>query len=86
MKQLDFNKSWSWFREKDTKNAEIVNLPHDAQLREQRSQKETMDSGFFPGGKYVYTKKYNFPAELSDQAVYLELNKIAARWPAKAVA
>ncbi len=76
MKQLDFNKSWSWFREKDTKNAEIVNLPHDAQLREQRSQKETMDSGFFPGGKYVYTKKYNFPAELSDQAVYLEFDGV----------
>lgn len=81
MKQLDFNKSWSWFREKDTKNAKIVNLPHDAQLREQRSQKETMDSGFFPGGKYVYTKNtispqsYRIRLSIWNLTVSIEMRK-----------
>ena len=56
MRKQDFNHGWR-FSKKGSSNAVTVTLPHDAQIREQRS-KEASDGGhgYFPGGVYTYEK------------------------------
>jgi len=46
-----------------------VRLPHDAMLGEQRSRAGATGShgGYFPGGRYVYAKTWEAPADLADR-------------------
>ncbi len=76
MQQIDFNKTWTFYVDGDEQNKGTVNLPHDAQIREARSPDLCMDSGFFPGGKYIYVKNYSFPNEFAEQEVYLEFDGV----------
>ena len=54
-----------------------VTLPHDAQILEERSQ-EASDSGhgFFPGGVYVYEKRFTPPAEWEGKTVLVEFEGV----------
>ncbi|MDL2327247.1 DUF4982 domain-containing protein [Ruminococcaceae bacterium OttesenSCG-928-A11] len=72
----DFNKGWLFHKDGGEQNAVLVDLPHDAQLRELRSPDMPMDTGFFPGGKYVYTKHYVCPEELADKTILLEFDGV----------
>lgn len=51
------NDGWSFCKEGES--AVLVTLPHDAMLYEKRTEKchNGVNSGYFPGGKYVYEKE-----------------------------
>ena len=48
-----------WYFEKQGNSGREINLPHDAMLEEARDATcpNGVNSGYFPGGKYTYTKK-----------------------------
>ena len=56
MKKNGFNDNWLY-------NGSRITLPHDAMLHEARDPKAACGSagGFFPGGEYVYEKKFERP-------------------------
>lgn len=56
---LDFCNNWTFCKEGSIPST--VNLPHDAMLLEQRdgSCRNGVNSGYFPGGKYVYEKVFD---------------------------
>lgn len=60
--------------------AEIVQLPHDAMIHEQRSPQviSGSQSGFYPGGTYQYKKKFFAPLEWKDQTVIFEFEGVYA--------
>lgn len=53
------NENWSFRKEGDS--SKKVNLPHDAMQTEKRDPycRNNKQSGFFPGGKYIYEKHFN---------------------------
>ncbi|MBP5236192.1 MAG: glycoside hydrolase family 2 protein, partial [Clostridia bacterium] len=56
MKKISFIDNWLY-------NGSRITLPHDAMLHEARDQKAACGSAgaFFPGGEYVYEKKFEKP-------------------------
>ncbi len=56
MKKSSFNEYWLF-------NGETITLPHDAMLHEKRDPNAESGSAgaFFPGGKYVYEKRFDRP-------------------------
>ncbi len=72
-----FNDNWQFIKEDGTSKA--VTLPHDAMLTEKRyaACRNTVQSGYFPGGKYRYVKEFTLTendvqgkAELLFEGVY----------------
>lgn len=55
---FDFNDGWTLTKENGESFS--VCLPHDAMLGEKRyaSCRNSVQSGYFPGGKYRYTKTF----------------------------
>jgi hypothetical protein len=76
MRISDFNDLWYFYRDGDEGNMRPVTLPHDAQFLEPRSSENSTDSGYFPGGKYVYEKKFPSPAGHVERAAYLEFDGV----------
>ena len=64
------NENWLF---ETTDTTEIVDLPHDAMLHERRSAScpGGANSGFFPGGKYSYSKTITLTKEDCSKGVYL---------------
>lgn len=60
---LDFNKDWTFYRQNG--EHKTVTLPHDAMQEERRQENchNGKDCGYFPGGKYVYEKRFTLPEE-----------------------
>ena len=58
--------------------AEKLVLPHDAMIREERTQstKNAHQTGFYPGGCYTYMKSFEAPAEWKDKTVLLEFEGV----------
>lgn len=56
--ERDFCKGWTFYKENGT--GQVVNLPHDAMLSEQRTVHchNGDKTGYFPGGKYYYEKEF----------------------------
>lgn len=54
----DFRFCNDWTFQKENEKPVKVNLPHDAMLYEVRegSSRNGVNSGYFPGGKYIYEK------------------------------
>lgn len=54
--KIDWNRGWTFSKEGG--QATKVTLPHDAMLGEKRdgSCRNGVNSGYFPGGKYIYEK------------------------------
>lgn len=78
MKRLNFNADWMFYKEGDDNHAVKVNLPHDAMLYEKRDpeSKSSSAGAFFPGGRYIYTKKFFAPEEYKDKCITLEFEGI----------
>lgn len=76
MQSIDFNKGWYFHKEGKEQNSILVDLPHDAQLLETRSPDMPMDSGFYPGGKYIYTKQYLCPDNIEGKTILLEFDGV----------
>ena len=81
MKKFAFNSGWLFHN--DIKNTpEIpVTLPHDAMQTEQRlpGMKNGAAAGFYPGGRYVYRKRFTPEENWQDQNVILELEGVYRR-------
>ncbi|MGN0999205.1 MAG: glycoside hydrolase family 2 TIM barrel-domain containing protein [Faecousia sp.] len=69
MKAIDFNSGW--YVAKQGESPAAVTLPHDAMIHEQREADAVGGSqhGFFPGGIYEYTKKFDVPQAWENQTV-----------------
>ena len=81
MKKFAFNSGWLFHN--DIRNTpEIpVTLPHDAMQTEQRlpGMKNGAAAGFYPGGRYVYRKRFTPEENWQDQNVILELEGVYRR-------
>ena len=77
MKRESFNRGWTFYNVRDEKK-KTVNLPHDAMLYEKRlaGLKDGYNTGFFPGGKYVYEKKLFGEEEYKDKTLILEFEGV----------
>lgn len=71
MKKISFNKDWVFCGKK-------ITLPHDAMLAETRDPecKNGVNTSWFPGGVYEYTKRFMIPWKWKEQAVLLEFEGI----------
>ncbi len=60
----DFNLDWK-FKKNDSDQWQMVNLPHDAMIFETRDMNchNGKNTGYFPGGKYVYEKTFSISNE-----------------------
>ena len=75
MKKLDFNRGWQFRRFEETE-AQTVDLPHDAMIFERRKAGNAAGLGYYPGGKYVYTKAWTVPQELRGKRLTLEFEGV----------
>jgi len=76
MRKVNFNSGWMFYKETQPENVKMINLPHDAQLTEKRSPELSMDSGYFPGGKYHYSKPFVWHATDDEKTVLLEFDGV----------
>lgn len=87
MKCLTFNEGWTFEKsDKDsqlkafqgTKESLNVTLPYDAMIREKREKDcpSGAQSGFYPGGTYIYEKVFSAPEDWKNQDVCLEFEGI----------
>lgn len=78
MKKQRINDNWTFW--KDGKEAETVqvNLPHDAMILEDRvpELENGNATGFFPGGRYIYTKKIFGEEAYADKSVMVEFEGV----------
>ena len=73
---LDFCKGWIFYKEGQLPQS--VDLPHDAMIREKRSGSvcNGVNSGYFPGGKYVYEKMFCLDEMQAKQSVQLHFEGV----------
>lgn len=76
MQKKDFNRNWLFYREGHEEEGKIVHLPHDAMIYEKRSRENAAGLGYYPGGKYCYTKRFTVPEEYRDQTLLLEFEGV----------
>lgn len=86
MIRQNFNAEWNIMCDKKsslgtmTRNCRTVpvQLPHDAMIHELPTEKTANQSqtGFFPGGQYVYIKKWTVPTEWEKKTVILEFEGV----------
>ena len=76
MKKINFNQDWE-FR-KENGEVQIVTLPHDAMIHEEREPDSPGGSAlaYFPGGKYIYEKKFQVPSQWENQSVLIEFEGV----------
>lgn len=72
----DFCKNWTFRKEGGVPVS--VDLPHDAMLLEKRDGRcrNGVNSGYFPGGKYVYEKTFELDAALLGKSVTLHFEGV----------
>ena len=73
---LDFCRNWTFCKEGET--PVTVDLPHDAMLYEKRSKDAATAGacGYFPGGAYVYVKRFLVPETWRTQSAVLEFEAV----------
>ena len=78
MKRESMNKGWTFQKEGSGKKPVMIRLPHDAMILETRDPEleNGNATGFFPGGKYVYTKRIFGAKELTEKTVIAEFEGI----------
>lgn len=76
MQKQDFNRGWYFYRDGNEAAGEFVNLPHDAMIHEKRDCENTAGLGYFPGGKYGYTKRFTVPEECREKTLLLEFEGV----------
>lgn len=87
MQILNFNSGWTF--EKNEKDSQLkafqgvqtaipVMLPYDAMIRERRDQNcpAGAQSGFYPGGRYIYEKKFWAPEDWAKKDIFLEFEGV----------
>ena len=73
---IDFCKNWTFCKEGGKPVA--VDLPHDAMILEQRdpSCRNGVNSGYFPGGKYTYEKKFSVEPAMIGKSIELHFEGV----------
>lgn len=73
MKVTSFNADWLFWKEGQEASKTQVTLPHDAMILEKRDPElpQGSNTGYFPGGKYVYSKTFLAEEGLRGQSVML---------------
>jgi hypothetical protein len=73
---LDFNKDWIFY--KPGGDGVEIDLPHDAMQTEKRSPsaRNGVNSGYFPGGKYVYEKTFSIRSEDLEKSFVLHFEGV----------
>ena len=74
MNKKDLNRGWLFGAEGKEPSMQPVTLPHDAMLYEKRSKDAATAGacGYFPGGAYVYVKRFLVPETWRTQSAVLE--------------
>lgn len=72
----DFCRDWRF--KKEGGEWQTVNLPHDAMIVERRSAscRNSVNSGYFPGGEYIYEKTFELPAEDIDKSIVIHFEGV----------
>ena len=78
MRRLDLNRGWQFSRLGEESAAQTIDLPHDAMLGELRTAESAggINTGWFEGHDYRYTRTLEVPAAWRDKTVLLELSLI----------
>lgn len=78
MKKKDFNRGWLFGAVGKEPSMQPVTLPHDAMLYEKRSKDAATAGacGYFPGGAYVYVKRFLVPETWRTQSAVLEFEAV----------
>lgn len=65
--------------ESQGENINIVELPHDAMIHEERTPdtKNRNQTGFYPGGFYTYIRKLDVPAEWEGKTLLMEFEGVS---------
>lgn len=65
MKKINFNQNWLFYSLERPDNVQSICLPHDAMILEMRNPNNPSGpaGAFFPGGRYVYKKKFSADRE-----------------------
>ncbi len=73
---LDFNDNWMFSKEGATPI--YVTLPHDAMILEERDKscRNGVNSGYFPGGKYVYEKEFEIAEEYIGKSIMIHFEGV----------
>ena len=71
MEKQKLNRGWYFWKDGQEGIKKAVDLPHDAMLTEERvpDLENGNASGFYPGGKYVYTKNIYSDAEYENKKI-----------------
>ena len=77
MIKTDFNKGWLFCREGETERI-AVDVPHDAMLREPRTDDSEggTNTGWFAGYDYEYTKEFDVSADVIGRELILEFEGV----------
>ncbi|MFP7834572.1 glycoside hydrolase family 2 TIM barrel-domain containing protein [Marisediminicola sp. LYQ134] len=72
-----FTDDWTFHREGDVEGVP-VRLPHDAMIGEPRVAQGGTDNhgGFFPGGVYVYRKRWTAPQDVVEREYFVEFEGV----------
>lgn len=84
---VNFNKNWEFSKGGKDSRAEaffgndrkqIIHLPHDAMIHEERTPDTPngAQTGFYPGGEYIYQKEFEVPEEWKEKEVFLEFEGV----------
>lgn len=78
MKKIIINKDWLFYKDGAEVSKSKVDLPHDAMIHEKRdpATPNGTNTGFLPGGKYVYVKKLYGEREWADKRVIVEFEGV----------
>ena len=78
MQKLDFNKDWTCACLTREEAPYPVTLPHDAMISEPRNESSRGEGniGWYIGGDYAYTKRFQVPGEYRDKTVLLEFEGV----------
>lgn len=69
MRKQKWNEAWEFYCEEQAESRKTVDLPYDAMIYEKRQPRciNAYNTGYYPGGRYVYTKR--FPVEKKEHMV-----------------
>ena len=78
MKKQKWNQNWYFWKDGNENQKQLINLPHDAMLTEERVPEfpNGNASGFYPGGKYLYEKTFMGEEILAGKVVLVEFEGI----------
>lgn len=78
MKAIDFNEGWRYRRLEEEGEGIAVAIPHDAMLGEPRTGLSAggINTGWYEGHDYVYTKHFSLGREYEDKSLILEFEGV----------